>query len=166
MNGNTKYNKVHSAYPAGYATYTDKVWVMRKKTMKQIITIITLILSLAMTSCQTELELNDVIDQKSPFTLTISTVNSETGHSSNETEIIKVNSEKWIKLVDFTKNNLDGWKSSPASYIGDIYVSQGDFRLTHKKGSNGVVFAFTDKESDPKQYTKKIDKGELEFLTE
>ena len=134
--------------------------------MKQIITIIALILSLAMTSCQTDLELNDVIDQNSPFTLTIRTVDPEKGLSLNETEEIKVNSEKWIKLVDFSKNNLDDWQSSPASYIGDIYVSQGDFRLIHTKGSNGVVFAFTDKEGNPKQYTKKIDNGELDFLTE
>ena len=134
--------------------------------MKQIIPIITLILSLAITSCQTDLELNDVIDQKSPFTLTIRTVNPETGLSSNETEEIKVNSEKWIKLVDFEKNNMDGWQSSPASYIGDIYVSQGDFRLIYTKGSNGVAIAFTDKEGNPKQYTKGIDKGELDFLTE
>ena len=123
-------------------------------------------MSLAMTSCQTDLDLNDVIDQKSPFTLTIRTVNPETGLSSNETEEIKVNSEKWIKLVDFAKNNLDGWQSSPASYIGDVYVSQGDFRLIYTKGSNGIVIAFTDKEDKPKQYTKGIDKGELDFLTE
>lgn len=134
--------------------------------MKQIIRIIALILTLAMTSCQTNLELNDVIDQKSPFNLTIRTVDPETGLSSNETEEIEVNSEKWIKLVDFAKNNMDGWQSTPASYIGDIYVSQGDFRLTHTNGSNGLVIAFTDKEGNPKQYTKEIDKGELDFLTE
>lgn len=126
----------------------------------------TLILSLAMTSCQTDLELNDVIDQKSPFTLTIRTVDPETGFSSNETEEIKVDSEKWMKLIDFAKNNLDGWQSSPASYIGDIYVSQGDFRLIHTKGSNGVVFVFNDNQDNPKQYTKGINKGELDFLTE
>ena len=134
--------------------------------MKKIITIMTLILSLAMISCQTDLELNDVIDQKSPFTLIISTVDPETGLSSNETEEIEVNSEKWIKLIDFAKNNLDDWQSSPASYIGDIYVSQGDFKLIHTKGANGVVFAFTDKEGNPKQYTKKIDDDVLDFLTE
>ena len=139
---------------------------MRKKTMKQIIMIMTLILSFAMTSCQTDLELNDIIDQKSPFTLTIRTVDPETGFSSNETEEIKVNSEKWIKLVEFAKNNLDGWQSSPVSYIGDIYVSQGDFGLIHTKGSNGVVFTFTDNQGNSKQYSKGINKGELDFLTE
>tara|TARA_Y100000588_G_scaffold390455_1_gene496012 strand:- start:117 stop:521 length:405 start_codon:yes stop_codon:yes gene_type:complete len=134
--------------------------------MKQIIPIITLILSLAMTSCQTDLELNDVIDQKSPFSFTIRTVDLETGLSSNETEEIKVNSEKWIKLVNFVKNNLNGWQSSPASHIGDIYVSQGDFRLIYTKSANGVVIAFTDKKGNPEQYIKGIDQGELDFLTE
>ena len=134
--------------------------------MKQIIQITVLTLSLAMTSCQTDLELNDVIDQKSPFTLTIRTVDPKTGLSSNETEELKVNSEKWIKLIDFAKNNLDDWQSSPASYIGDIYVLQGDFKLIHTKGTNGIVFAFTDREGNAKQFTKKIDNGELDFLTE
>lgn len=133
--------------------------------MKHVIWTITLVFGLALTSCQTDLDL-DIIDQNSSFTLTIRTVDPETGLSSNETEEIEVNSEKWIKLVDFAKNNMEGWQSSPASYIGDIHVSQGDFKLICKKGSNGVVMAFTDKEGNPKQYTKGIDKGELDFLTE
>lgn len=134
--------------------------------MKQIIPIIILILSLVITSCETDLELNDVIDHKSSFTFTIRTVDPESGLSSNETEEIKANSKKWIKLVLFLKENTDDWQSSPASYIGDIYVSQGDFRLIHTNGSNGVVIVFKDKEGNPKQYTKEIDKGELDFLTE
>ena len=59
---------------------------MRKKKIKQIIPIITLILSLVMTSCQTDLKLNDVIDQKSPFTLTIKSVDPKIELSSNESE--------------------------------------------------------------------------------
>ena len=139
---------------------------MRKRTMRHLIWTITLITSLAITSCQTDLELNNVIDQKSPFTLTIRTVDSETGLSTNETEEINVNSEKWTRLVDFAKQNMDGWQPSPESYIGDVYVTQGNFRMIYTKGSDGVVIAFTDNEGDPKQYTKKIDKGELDFLTE
>ncbi len=134
--------------------------------MKQIISIITLILSLIVTSYQTDLELNDVIDQKSPFTLTIKSVDSKMKLSSNETEKIEVNCEKWIKPVDSVKDNMNGWLSSPAYYIGDIYVSKGDFRLIHTNGSNGVVIVFTDKEGNPKQYTKGIDKRELDFLTD
>ncbi len=123
-------------------------------------------MSLAITSCQTDLDLNDVIDQNSSFILTIRTVDSEIGLSSNETEEIKVNTKKWNKLVDFAKKNMDGWESSPASYIGDVYVIQNDFRLIYSKGKIGVVIAFTDKEGEPKQFTKKTTKGELDFLTE
>lgn len=123
-------------------------------------------MSLAITSCLSDLDLDDVVDQKSSFTLTIRTVDPETGFSLNDTEVIEVNSEKWKNLVDFAKNNMNGWQSSPASHIGDIYVSQGAFRMIHTKGSDGVVIAFTDKEGNPKQYTKEIDKGELDFLTE
>lgn len=139
---------------------------MQKETMKHLIWTITLVFSLALTSCQTDLDLNDIIDQNSSFTLTIRTVDKETGLSSNQTEEIEVNSKKWNRLVDFAKNNMDDWQSSPASYIGDIYVTQNDFRLIHTKGTTGVVIAFTDKEGEPRQYTKKIEKSELDFLTE
>lgn len=134
--------------------------------MRHLTWTIALLISSTFTGCQTDLDFNDVIDQKSSFILTIRTVDPETELSSNETEEIKVNSDKWIMLVDFAKNNMEGWQSSPVTYIGDIYVLQGDFRLIHTKGSNGIVIAFTDKEGNPKQYTKEIDKGELDFLTE
>jgi hypothetical protein len=117
-------------------------------------------------SCQTDLDINSVIDQKTPFTLTIRTVDTTTGLSSTESEVIKVHSAKWNMFVDFAKSNMNGWKSSPASYIGDIFVSQGDFRMIYSQGWNGVVIAFTDKEGNSKQYTKEIDKEELDFLTE
>lgn len=123
-------------------------------------------ISLAFTCCQSDLNLTDFIDQKSPFTLTIMSVDPQTGLSTSRTENIEANSIKGTLLLAFAKNNMNGWMSSPASYIGDIYVSQGDFRLVHTKGSNGVVIAFTDKEGSPKQYTKGIDKGELDFLFE
>ena len=123
-------------------------------------------LILVTSSCQTDLDLQNVIDENSPFTLSIRTENLETGLTEHETEKIEVESEKWRKLIDFLYDNSDGWQSSPASYIGDIYVNQDDFRLIRMKGTSGVVIAFTDKEGEPQQYTKKIDKGELDFLTE
>lgn len=134
--------------------------------MKQIIPIISLILTLVITSCQNSLELNDLIDQTKPFKLTVMKGDSGIILKSKGTEEIKVNSEKWIKLIDFLKENVDGWHASPASYIGDISVAQGDFRLMQIMGSNGIVVAFKDKEGDPKQYTKEIAKGELDFLIE
>jgi len=134
--------------------------------MKNIVTITLLIFSILMTSCQNNLELNDLIDLKSSFTLTLTTNNPETGLSSIESEEIKVNSEKWIKIVDFVRNNLEDLQPSPASYLGDIVISQGDFRLIYLKDSNGIVFVFADKKGKLKQYTKNIENGELNFLTE
>lgn len=134
--------------------------------MKHLIWTITLVLSLVMGSCQTDLDMKDIIDQNSSFTLIIRTVDKETGLSKTETEEIEVNSVKWNKLIDFAKNNIDHWQSSPASYIGNIYVTQNDFRLIYTKGTTGTVITFMDKEGEPKQYIKKIEKGELDFLTE
>ena len=131
--------------------------------MKQIISIITLILSLIVTSYQTDLELNDVIDQKSPFTLTIKSVDSKMKLSSNETEKIEVNCEKWIKPVDSVKDNMNGWLSSPAYYIGDIYVSKGDFRLLQTNGSNGVVIVLRTKKATRNNTQKELTKENLTF---
>lgn len=131
--------------------------------MKQIIPIIALILSLIMTSYQTDLELNDVIDQKSSFTLTIKSVDSKMELSPNETEKIEVNSEKWIKPVDFVKDNMNGWQSSPAYYIGDIYVSKGDFRLLQTNGSNGVVIVLRTKKATRNNTQKELTKENLTF---
>jgi hypothetical protein len=126
----------------------------------------TLLIGLAMTSCQSDLDIKDIIDQEANLLLTTSSVDSETSFSTNETEEIKVNSEKWNKLLSFAESNMDGWRSSPASYLGNIYVLQDDFRLIYTKGSEGVVISFMDKNAEPKQYVKKIDKGELDFLTD
>ena len=134
--------------------------------MKQRTWLILFSICWAFTGCQTDLDINAVIDENAPFTLTTRSVDPQTGLSASKTEIIEVNTEKWMKLVDFAQNNMTGWQSTPASYLGDVYVTQGDLRLTHTKGSNGVVITFTDKESNPKQFTKGIDKSELDFLTE
>jgi hypothetical protein len=139
---------------------------MRKRIMKQIITAIVLISTLTMTGCQTDLPLNDIIDQNSPFSLTIWTVDPETGYRTNHIQEIEVNSEKWIKLVDFLKNNMDGLDPTLASTIGDINVSQGDFRLIYTQGWFAVVVSFTDEDGDPKNYIKEIEKGKLDFLNE
>lgn len=134
--------------------------------MKHLVYIITLIFSLGLISCQKDIDINDCIDQNAEFDLSIRTVDTDTGFSTSQSEKIKVESEKWIKLINFAKNNLNGWQSSPASHIGDVYVSQGSFKLTYTKGSSGVVISFNDKDNNPKQYIKKINKGELDFLVE
>ncbi|MFK7757096.1 MAG: hypothetical protein AB8B53_09220 [Flavobacteriales bacterium] len=48
--------------------------------------------------------------------------------------------------------------------MGDVYASQGYFRIIHSRDSKGVVIAFTDKEGNPKQNSKGIENRELDFL--
>jgi hypothetical protein len=134
--------------------------------MRKIINIGFLGLLLILSSCATDIKLDDYINMSAPFILTSNTTNSETGLTESTSETLEVNSEKWKKLIDWGKNNREGWTSSLASHIGNIYVMQGDFRLIHTRDSKGVVIAFTNKEGNPKQYMNVIEKGELSFLYE
>ena len=77
---------------------------------------------------------------------------------------IPANSDKFIKLTQWAENNTTGWKSTPASYVAEVFVGQGEFRLLYTTRTDGVVIGFTDRENNPKQYSKKIKKGELDFL--
>ena len=128
--------------------------------------LIILIFCLSFTSCRITLDINDFIDTNSEFILIIVDVDSDTGLSTFKTEDIKVNSKKWVLIIEFLKNNIDSWRSSPASHIGNIYVKQNSFSLTYSKGFNSIVLKYIDKEGQPKQYYKSIDKKELDFLTE
>lgn len=125
-----------------------------------------LILILILSSCSTDLELDNYIDMSEPFTLTINSTNSETGLTESKSTTLEVNSEKWKKIIELGNNNKEGWTSSPATHIGNVYLVQGDFRLIHTKNSKGVVITFTDKEGNPKQYMNMIEKEELNFLYE
>lgn len=125
-----------------------------------------LMVGLGLTSCHTDLDINEIIDQEAPFVLGTETVNPKTGQTTYTTEQIEVNSEKWIKLVAFAKNHMQGWQSSPASHLGNVYLSQGNFKLVYTKGSDGVVVVFRDQEGKPRQYINNIEHGALDFLTQ
>ncbi|MBI1223450.1 MAG: hypothetical protein GC180_12670 [Bacteroidetes bacterium] len=112
--------------------------------MKLLTLTLTCFLCFTWISCQSRLNLQEVIELNEPFSLSVRSVDPETGLSTMKSEKIEVNTLKWNKLVVFVKNNLDAWQESPASYIGDINVTQKDFRLIYSKGSTGVVIAFTD----------------------
>ncbi len=116
-----------------------------------------------MTSCQSNLDFNNIINQKESFSLKIL---NQKNLNINLTKEIKINSEKWIKFIDFLKNNKIGWQSNPASFNGNIHVSQKNFNFTYLESSNLVVINFLNNDRDSKQFTKKINKGELDFLTE
>jgi len=128
--------------------------------MKKRIAIIGLfILIFTFFGCRQHIDINDYIDLKLPFELKIR-------NQLEQPDTIKVNSDKYRKLVDWGKANKDDWESTSVSYIADIYVGQGNFRLLYLPGKDGVVIGFTDKNGKPKQYTKKIKKGELNFLND
>lgn len=114
--------------------------------------------------CSLDLHVNEYIDKNAPLRLTIREKDNSTGLTTSDSFEIAINSEKYRRLVDWADKNTGGWKWAPASYIADIYVGQGDFRMLYSIGSSGVVVGFTDKEGKPKQYTKTIEKGELDFL--
>ena len=117
-------------------------------------------------NCSSDIKLENYINKTEPLVLIINTTNSDTKLTETKSVKLEVNSDKWKKLVDWGNNNQEGWTSSPASHIGDIYVSQGDFRLTHSIDSKGIVIAFKDKDGNPKQYINDVKKGELNFLYE
>ena len=81
--------------------------------------------------------------------LTITSQDAKTGLSTFDRKELEVNSDKWRKFLDFMNQNEDNWQASPASYIGDIIISQANFKLIHFKESNGIVIVFTDKEGKP-----------------
>lgn len=117
-------------------------------------------------SCSKELDIEHIVDLSSPFSLMINTTNASTGLTESTSTPLQVNSLKWRKLVDWGKRNPKGWQSTRASYNGDVYVSQGNLSLIYTIGSSGVVISYQDKEGQTRQLTKRIPKGELDFLAQ
>ena len=128
--------------------------------MKKTFTILgLLILTFTFIGCKQHIDINKYIDSTLPLRLKI-------GNQLERPDTIKVNSDKYKKLVEWAKINKDDWESSPVSYIAYISVGQGNFRLIYLPGKDGVVIGFTDNQGNPKQYSKRIKKGELDFLKE
>lgn len=115
-------------------------------------------------SCQSDLGIDNIIDYNSPFELTETTIDTITGLSKFSKATIEANSVKWQKLVEFAKCNTEGWTTTPASYISDITIAQGDFRLLYWIGKSAIIISFKDKNGKMKQYHKEIKNGELDFL--
>jgi hypothetical protein len=107
--------------------------------------------------CKTEININDYIDKNSPLLLSVG--------NPLEHVNVEVNSDKYKKLIQWGNENVNGWQKTTSSYVSDIFVGQGNFRLLTSLNNNGVVIGLTDKNGKPKQYRKTIKKGELDFLT-
>jgi len=117
---------------------------------------------LTITSCSTEISIEKYVDLNSNLTLTVNRTNETTGLTESETKIIEPRSEKFKKLINWANNNLDNWKSTPASYVAKVAVTQKDFRLLYNQ--DFVVIGFIDNDGKAQQYSKAVKKGELEFL--
>jgi hypothetical protein len=116
-----------------------------------------------MTSCSTEINIAKYVNLNSTLTLTVNKTNDQTGLTESETRKIESKSEQFKKLIEWGNNNLVNWKSTPASYIAKVALTQKDFRLLYNQ--DFVVIGFTDNEGKAQQYSKTIKKGELDFLT-
>ena len=116
-------------------------------------------------SCQRNIELNEIIKQDLPFILTQRIQKDESEHSDFKIDTLRIDSKKWKEFISFMTNNKDNWKSTPASYISDFYITQNDFRLIGWKDGKSIVMSFKDKNGKIRQLTKEIKNGEIDFLT-
>ncbi|MEZ5047430.1 MAG: hypothetical protein R2831_10615 [Chitinophagaceae bacterium] len=122
------------------------------------------VIFLIVISCQNDIIIKELIDINSPIEMTVIIADSVTGLTEYKNLQIDTKSEKFKQLIDFAERNSQDWESSVASYVSDIAISQGDFRLLYWIGKDGVVIGFTDSNGDSKQYYKGINPGELDFL--
>ena len=119
-----------------------------------------------LTSCTTNIDFNEYIDKNLPLELKIQKNYLSTDSTMPKRIEIAPNSDKFIKLTHWTENNMTGWETTTASYVSEVFVGQSNFRLLYTSGTDRVVIGFTDREKNPKQYSKKIKKGELDFLVQ
>ena len=134
------------------------------KTINQSLTIFLLFISTAvLTSCSSDININDYIDKNSSLKLTINKTDTNTGLTSSDLFEISPNSDKFKKLIAWGNENKYDWKSTLASYVCELSVTQDNFNLLLLK-HEGVVIGFTDKKGNGNQYQKIINKGDLDFL--
>lgn len=128
--------------------------------MKKRIFLFQIILLLFLISCSSKIETTKHIDINAPFILTISSNDGFTGLSGRKVSSIDPASQKHQKFIKWINENSDGWKSTFASYLAEVSITQNDFRLLYY--ADFVVIAFNDGEA--RQYFKSITNGELDFL--
>jgi hypothetical protein len=115
-------------------------------------------------SCKQDIKPDEILKRGNDFKLTIHLGDK---YTSDSTIIKTINKDSLQinKLKDWLTNNLHGWESSIASWATpDISLIGSDFRLLIYK--DGAVIGFTDRKGKSKQYTKKVDKSEFNFLIE
>ena len=115
-------------------------------------------------SCQTDIELAELIDQNTPILLNVMPKNGQL--SELRTDTISVNSDKWNRLEQFANDHSSDWKATPASYNSDFYIWQGNFSLMGWNNGTSVVVNFIDTNGQANQLTRSVKPGALDFLTE
>jgi len=76
--------------------------------MKRILNFGLLVFILILSSCSTNIKLEDYIDITTPFAMNMKTSNSETGLTESKSSTLEIDSEIWKKMIDWTINNQDG----------------------------------------------------------
>jgi hypothetical protein len=121
-------------------------------------------LSLVAISCNGQVNINDYIDSSRPIQLKIDDRSDSISIFNIPELTITKEDQKFQDLVLWGNQNLDKWKSSPASYaMADIYLTQDNFHLRYWK-SGFVVVEFRDREGKQRQMTRKVKDGEFGFL--
>ena len=144
-----------------YVISSIQYFIMTKQ-MKYLFLVTT---TCILASCSSTINMNDYIDKNSSFTLTLKSRDKMTALTKSTQTDIAVNSKKYLNLIKWINNNESGWQWTPASYITNVSLEQGSFRLLYMTGMDAVVISFIDKENKARQYSKPIKKGELNFLT-
>lgn len=128
-----------------------------------ILQLLFLILTLTtLISCKSEVSISDYLDKKSPLVLTQRAKIKNASFTSNNTKQILPNSENFLKFEKWCNQNKTGWQETNASYISNLTLLQNNFRLLVL--NNAVVICFIDKQGTSKQYSKTINKDDLNFL--
>jgi hypothetical protein len=137
---------------------------MFQRQMRIITEIILTLLTLVAISCSGQININDYIDRSQPIQLTTDNQTDSFSIVSKPKLTITKEDQKFKDLVLWGNENLDKWKSTPASYaMADIYLTQGNFHLRYWK-SGFVVVEFKDKKGKQRQMTRKVKDGDFGFL--
>lgn len=123
-----------------------------------------ILLVIFLSSCREDVDFNKIIDSNSPFIISLNLTDSITGYTTVKTDTIIVGTDSWGKVVECLKNNSNDWNSTPASYLADFNVQQGEFGLMGWTEQKSVVIHFIDKNGKSKQLIKSIDNNKLDFL--
>lgn len=124
-----------------------------------------LILVILMTAigCQKRFKLIEVVDESKPIILISRNVNTKSELFRMDT--LQVNSDKWNGFVQIAEIDSGNWEPVFTSFNSDYYIKQNNFTLLFWKDGQFVVVNFIDENGKVKQLSKRITKGEYDFLS-